>query len=98
MSLRAHPIEEHAHLPEGRYVLVRIGVADDPYIPKKEMSTVDVELWNGRTLLGVVNSILSPEQDSEARAMARLIKQKLEAGEIEPTAGAIEPIADSLPG
>lgn len=98
MSLRGNPIEEQANLPSGRHVLIKIGVPDDPYIAKKELSTVDVELWNGNALLGVVNSILRPDQDSEARAMARLIKQKLEAGEIEPTAGDIEPFADSLPG
>lgn len=98
MSLRGHPVEEHASLPSGRHVMIKIGVPDDPYIAKKELTTVDVELWNGQTLLGVVNTILRPEQDSEARAMARLIKQRLEAGEIEPTAGEIEPIADTLPG
>jgi hypothetical protein len=97
VSLNGRPIEQTATLPDGREVLIRIGVPDDPYIPKRELRTVDVELLAGGEHLAAVNTVLLPEQDSEALALARSIRAGLESGELEPTAGAIEPLADSLP-
>ena len=47
MSLNGNPVEQTATLPDGREVLIRIGVPDDPYIPKRELTTVDVELLSG---------------------------------------------------
>jgi hypothetical protein len=47
-------------------------------------------------VLAAVNTVLDPDQESEALELAREIGRKLEAGEIEPTAGAIEPLADTL--
>jgi hypothetical protein len=41
--------------------------------------------------------VLLPEQESEALALARRIVAGLESGELEPTAGAIEPLADDPP-
>jgi hypothetical protein len=84
-----------ATLPDGRQVLIRVGVPDDPYIPKRELRTVDVELFDGEQHLAAVNTVLLPEQESEALALAREIAAGLESGELEPTAGAIEPFADS---
>jgi hypothetical protein len=43
-----------------------------------------------------VNTVLDPDQESEALELAREIVRKLESGELEPTAGAIEPYADEL--
>ena len=40
--------------------------------------------------------MLDPDQESEALSLAREIAQKLEAGELEPTAAAIGPLADTL--
>lgn len=97
MSLNGNPIELTAKLPDGREVLIRIGVPDDSYIAKRELRTVDVELFSGDEHLAAVNSVLLPEQESEARALGRQIKAGLESGELEPTAGAIEPLADDPP-
>ena len=97
MSLRGNRIEESATLPDGRQALVRVGVPDDPYIPRRELDTVDVEiLFDGR-VAAAVNTILEPEQEHEARELVREIADGLESGELEPTAGAIERLADSLP-
>jgi hypothetical protein len=97
VSLRSRPVEESARLPDGRDVVVRVGVPDDSYIPKRELDTVDVEIRAGDEVLAVVASILSPEHESEALALAREIASGLEDGALEPTAGAIEPLADRLP-
>ena len=96
MSLRGHPVEQSATLPDGRSVLVRVWVPEDPYIPRKEMDTVDVELREGGQVLAAVNTVLDPDEESEAVALAREIVAGLESGELEPTAGAIEPLADTL--
>lgn len=96
MSLRARRVEETVRLPDGRDVLVRVGVPDDPYIPKRELDTVDVELLAGDDVLAVVNTVLGADQESEARALVREIATGLESGKLEPSAGAIEPLADEL--
>jgi hypothetical protein len=97
VSLRTRPVEEAAHLPDGREVVVWVGVPDDSYIPKQDLDTVDVEIRAGEEVLAVVTSVLGPEHDTEARALAREIASGLEAGTLEPTAGAIEPLADRIP-
>ena len=89
-------MNETATLPDGRIVDVFVGVPDDPYIPKKDMDTVDVELRSGGEVLAAVNTVLDADQDSEARQLAREIVGGLEDGSLEPTAGAIEPLADEL--
>ena len=96
MSLHGRTIEQSATLPDGRTVVVHVGVPEDPYIPRSELDTVDVELRSGGHVLAAVNTVLDPDQESEALELARQIAQKLEAGEIQPTAGAIEPFADTL--
>lgn len=85
-------------LPEGHVVLVRIGLAADSYIPRRELDTVVLELWDegrGEHLAGV-STILSAEDDEAARALLRDVATGLESGELEPTAGALEPLADSV--
>ena len=94
MSLNGRPIERTASLPDGRQVLVRVGVPDDSYIPRRELRTVDVELFEGERALAAVNTVLLPQQESEALELVRTIVAGLESGELEPTAGAIEPLAD----
>ena len=94
MSLRGRPVERTATLPDGRAVRVRIGMAEDSYIPSRELETVDVELFDGERHLAAVNTVLAPEQESEALALARELVACLESGELEPTAAAIEPLAD----
>jgi hypothetical protein len=97
MSLRGEPVELTATLPDGREARVRVGVPDDPYIPRRELDTVDVELALDGRVAAAVNTILEPEQDREARLLARQIVAGLESGELQPTAAAIEPLADRLP-
>lgn len=94
MSLRGRPVVQTASLPGGGEIRVRVGVPEDPYIPRRELETVDVELFNGDQALAAVNTVLGPERESEALALAREIVAGLESGELEPTAAAIEPLAD----
>lgn len=96
MSLRGRTVEQKATLPDGRTVTVHVGVPEDPYIPRSELETVDVELHSGGTVLAAINTVLDPEQESEALQLAREIAGRLESGELEPTAAAIEPLADTL--
>jgi hypothetical protein len=97
VSLRGEPVELRATLPDGREALVRVGVPEDPYIPRRELDTVDVEIAFDGRVAAAVNTILEPEQDHEARQLAREIVAGLESGELQPTAAAIEPLADRLP-
>ena len=96
MSLRGRTVEQTATLPDGREVVVHVGVPDDPYISRAQLETVDVELRSGQTVLAAVNTVLDPDQESEALELAREIKQGLESGRLAPTASAIEPLADTL--
>jgi hypothetical protein len=94
VSLRGSPVEQTATLPDGREVLIRIGVPDDGYISRKELDTVDVELYMNDRHVAAVNTVLTADQESEARQLAREIAAGLESGTLEPTAAAIEPLAD----
>lgn len=96
VSLRSDPVQQTATLADGRVIRVRVGVPDDSYIAKRELNTVDVELFEGERSLAFVNTVLDADQDSEALALAREIVTGLESGDLEPTAGAIEPLADTL--
>lgn len=96
MGLRSHAVEQAARLPDGREVQVRVGVPDDPYIARRELETVDVELWEDGRPIAAVNTVLDPDDDSEALQLAREIVSGLESGALEPTAASIEPLADTL--
>ena len=96
MTLRANPVERDATLPDGRVVRVRVGLVEDGYIRRRELNTVDVELFDGDQHLAAVNTVLDADQESEALALAREIVSGLESGELQPTAAAIEPLADQL--
>ena len=96
MSLRGRTVEQTVTLPDGRVVTVHVGVPEDPYIARSELETVDVEIHAEGHVLAAVNTVLDPDQESEARELARELAEKLQSGEIEPTAGAIEPFADQL--
>ena len=77
-------------------MLIEVGVPADPYIPRREQQTVDVELRIEGRVVAAVNTVLGVRQEREARELAREIKAGLESGELAPTAGAIEPLADTL--
>ena len=96
MTLRSHPVEREATLPDGRVVRIRIGVPDDSYISQKELDTVTIELYGDGEHLAAVSTVLDAEQTSEARGLAEEIVIGLESGRLLPTAGALEPLADNL--
>lgn len=94
MSLRGEPVEATATLPDGRALRVRVGVPEDSYIAARELETVDIELYDGEQHVAAVNTVLDPDQTSEARELVRQVVAGLESGELEPTAAALEPLAD----
>jgi hypothetical protein len=98
VTLRSEPVVEHASLPGGTGGLVEVwvGVPDDSYIDKRELSTVDVQLREGTAVLASLSTVLDPDQDSEARQLAREVKAALEAGEIGLHASELETFADRL--
>ena len=96
MSLRGEPLEANATLPDGSTVHVRIGVPDDGYIPKRLLDTVAIELSAHGEHIAAVNTLLDADESSEALGLLRDIVAGLESGELAPTAGAIEPLADRL--
>ena len=96
MSLRSAPVIEHAALPNGGTVTVWVGVPDDSYIAKSEQTTVDIQLHEGTEVIASLSTVLDPEQDREARSLAREVKAAIEAGEIGLHAGELEPFADRL--
>lgn len=97
MSLRGHAVEQAARLPDGRSAVVRFAVPDDDYVHRKELDTVALELHVDGRLEAALNTLLEPQQESEALRLAREIAARLESGELEPTAGALEPYADEVP-
>jgi hypothetical protein len=96
VSLRAGPLEQEVTLPNGAVVRVRVGIAEDSYIPERELDTVTVEILGDGEHLAAVTTVLDADQESEARALLHDIVTGLESGELAPTAGAIEPLADRL--
>lgn len=97
MTLRARPVEREVTLPNGRLVVVRVAVAVDAYIPRRERHTVTLELLTEDRVEATVNTVLAPNQVGEARKLAEEVATKLQSGELQPTASAIEPLADSIP-
>ena len=83
-------------LPDGRTALLRIGVPDDPYIPRRELDTVTLELELDGRVAATVNTVLDAAQADEAAELAREVAAGLEAGDLEPTASALEPLATTL--
>ncbi|HEY6963206.1 MAG TPA: hypothetical protein VI408_15070 [Gaiellaceae bacterium] len=97
MSLRTSPAVEHAALPGGGSVMVWVGVPDDPYIEdKSQLTTVDVQLHEGSSVVATVSTVLDPDQTSEGLQLAREVKAALESGEIGMRAEDLEPFADRL--
>ena len=62
----------------------------------RELDTVTVELSANGEHIAAVTSVLDPDQTSEARTLLREIVSGLGSGELSPTAGAIEPLADRV--
>jgi hypothetical protein len=97
VTLRSSPVVEHAALPNGGTVTVWVGVPDDPYFDdKSQLTTVDIQLLEGNSVIATLSTVLDPGQDSEARELAREVKVAIEAGEIGLHASELEPFADRL--
>jgi len=96
VTLRSAPIVEHATLPGGGTVTVWVGVPDDSYIAKSEQTNVDIQLHEGNAVIASLTTVLDPNQDGEARELAREVKAAIEAGEIGLHANDLEPFADRL--
>ncbi len=97
MTLRSSPAIEHASLPGGGTVTVWVGVPDDPYIDdKSQLTTVDLQLHEGNAVVATVSTVLGPEQESEAHALARDVKTAIEAGDVGLHAAELERFADQL--
>ena len=96
MSLRGQPVEKDVTLPDGQRFVIRVAVASDAYVPRRELHTVTLELLDGDRVQATVNTVLDPAQVREARHLAHEVAKRLEAGDLEPTASAIEPFADSV--
>jgi hypothetical protein len=97
VTLRASPVIEHAALPNGGTVTIWIGVPDDPYYDdKRNLTTVDIQLHEGSGVIASLSTVLEPDQDSEARQLAREVKAAIEKGEIGLHASELEPFADRL--
>jgi hypothetical protein len=98
MMRMREPFEQEATLPDGRVVAVRVGLAEDSYIRRRDVDTVVLELWDegrGEHLAGVA-TILSADDVDRARGLLREVVAGLEDGSLEPTAGGLEPLADSV--
>jgi hypothetical protein len=83
-------------LPDGRNAVVRVAVPDDPYIPRRGLDTVTLELFVGGRVQATVNTVLDADQTDGAVALAREVAVGLEAGELDPSAAALEPLATTL--
>jgi hypothetical protein len=97
VTLRTSTILRPVKLPDGREATVRLGLADDSYIPKRERETVVLELRIGDHIAAALDTILDPDHEDDGAVLVTEIVRKLERGELEPTAGALEPYADRLP-
>ena len=95
VSLRGQPVTETTRLPDGRAAEIWLGVPDDDYVPARELDTVALELRIDGEVAAALNTLLEPEQTSEARTLAREIADRLSSGRLEPTAGALEALTDS---
>jgi hypothetical protein len=96
VSLRSTPIERDLTLPDGRQARLRVGLAQDDYIPAREQETVVLELRIGRFAEAVLSTVLDPSQDDAAAELAQEVVAGLESGHIRPTAAALEQYADRL--
>jgi hypothetical protein len=95
VSLRRKPVVEAATLPDGRVAEIWLGVPTDDYVPARELETVALELRIDGEVVAALNTVLGPEQRSEAVTLARETAEGLSSGRLEPTAAALEPLANT---
>ena len=97
MSLRERPAEGTTELPDGREVTVRVEVPDDDYLPQDQLRAVALLVRDEQHVLAAINTVLAPEHEEEAAALVREALAGLSSGELEPTAGSLERLGDSIP-
>jgi hypothetical protein len=97
MSLRTYTIERELTLPDGRQARIRLGLAQDSYIDRKDQQTVVLELRIGDHVVAVLNTVLDPEQEDDGAELVREIVSGLEEGRLDPTAEALDEYAERLP-
>jgi hypothetical protein len=97
VSLHAGPVEQKATLPDGREVVVRVGLFDGGYVAQTEIDTVTLDLVIGGEVEATVETVLNPDEVGEALQLAREIATGLESGELAPTAASIERVALTIP-
>ena len=81
-------------LPDGRAAEVRVALASDPYLAARDVDTVALDVEVAGELVVTLNTVLDPEDDSQARELAREVATGLASGSLDPTASALEPLAD----
>ena len=96
MTLHGNPVIEHARLPDGREARIRVGMAEDPYIAEQDTRTIVLEVRIGNGVAAVIDTILEPEQVSEARHLAERVREGLSSGELQPAVRSLERLADSI--
>jgi ribosomal protein L29 len=96
VTLSRSPVEQEVTLPDGRGFVVRVAVAADAYLTRRERNTVTLELLADERVEATVNTVLTPDQVDEARKLVAEVATGLQSGNLEPTASAIEPLADTL--
>ena len=94
MTLHGHPVVRTVRLPDGRTATISVGLLPDPYVREEEIDTVSVELSVDGEHAAFVNSVLDADDDEAASRLADEIAEGLESGRLEPSASAIEPLAE----
>ena len=72
MSLRTYTIERELTLPDGRAGRIRLGLADDGYISRKEQETVVLELRIGDHVEAALNTKDNPKAPCEKFFLRRV--------------------------
>lgn len=93
MSLRIEPVERPVLLPDGRTGVVWVGVPDDSYVGRGT-GTVALELSLDGAPVAALTTLLDPDDVRVGRELAARIAAGLESGQLEPTAAALEPLAN----
>ena len=96
MSLHGNPVIETVHLPDGRNASIRVGIAEDSYVPDRELNTVVLEVRVGHGVAAVIDTVLDAAQVDAARHLASRVRDGLSSGELEPSTSALERLADSV--
>ena len=96
MSLRGAPLEAEVTIP-GREDRARSDGRPRGLVHLETGARHgDRRALRERRAVAAVNTVLDADQTDEARELLQEIVTGLESGELQPTAGAIEPLADRL--